>query len=136
MSWVMKITVRSSTGSIQKAVLAAPPHANSPGEPRICARAGDCITEEAEPEAYAPVGRLREHAGLGEVGQVLTAREMIHGHELHRLAPEEPDAVELTQVLHHRGEAEVVRRRGEKTAAPGEEAALPVAALVGIIDHL
>src|SRR5262252_4025002 len=103
MSWVMKITVRSSTGSIQKAVRAAPRELARGAQdlgPRRRLHHG-----EAEPEAHAPVGRLREHAGLGEVGQVLTAREMIHGHELHRLAPEEPDAVELTHVLHHRGEA-------------------------------
>ena len=31
-SWVKKSAVISSRGSTQKAVLAAPPHANSPGE--------------------------------------------------------------------------------------------------------
>src|SRR5213594_2784366 len=42
MSCVMKMTMRSSLGSTQNAVLAAPPQAYSPGVPRMCARAGDC----------------------------------------------------------------------------------------------
>ena len=38
----MKMTMRSSLGSTQNAVLAAPPQAYPPGVPRVCARAGDC----------------------------------------------------------------------------------------------
>ena len=53
MSCVMKMMMRSSAGSMQNAVLAAPPHAHSPGVPRICASAGDCHDREAEAEPHA-----------------------------------------------------------------------------------
>jgi len=56
MTWVMKITMRSSAGSIQNAVLAAPPHANSPGLPRMWARAADCMTEKPRPKPTPAYG--------------------------------------------------------------------------------
>jgi ribose/xylose/arabinose/galactoside ABC-type transport system permease subunit len=43
MSWVIRITVISSTGFTQNAVEAMPPQANSPGEPTIFACAGSSL---------------------------------------------------------------------------------------------
>ena len=48
-SWVMKMAVSSSTGSIQNAVLAAPPQANSPTEQMLPFIAGSSTTEKPSP---------------------------------------------------------------------------------------
>ena len=50
MSCVSMITAMSSAGSIQNAVLAAPPQAYSPGEPRISAYAGSSMIEKPSPK--------------------------------------------------------------------------------------
>jgi hypothetical protein len=49
-NWLNRTTAISSCGSIQKAVLAAPPQATSPGVPRICAAAGFSMTENPRPK--------------------------------------------------------------------------------------
>ena len=49
-SWVMKITMSSSAGSIQKIVDAIPPHMYSPAEPAVCVRAGPWPTATVSPK--------------------------------------------------------------------------------------
>ena len=49
-SCVIKMVMRSSPGSTQKAVLAAPPQAYSPGVPTICAREVSSSTEKPNPK--------------------------------------------------------------------------------------
>src|SRR5262245_1929842 len=47
---VMKTAVRSSAGSTQKIVDAAPPHMYSPGDPMTCVAAGDWATATVRPK--------------------------------------------------------------------------------------
>src|SRR5262245_24574531 len=103
------------------------------GDLRACLRLHD---REAETEADAGIRRLGEHSGQRQVRQVLALREVIHRHELDRLAPEQSNAVELALVQHHRGEPEVVVGRRHQAAATGEEGAVAVDALGRIVDEL
>jgi hypothetical protein len=85
----MKMTVRSSAGSIQerRAGRAAPGIlARGPQDLRARRRLHD---REAEAEPDAPVGRFREHAGLGELRQLLAAGQVVHRDQLHRLPAEQ-----------------------------------------------
>ena len=50
MNCVIRITTSSSTGSTQKIVLAAPPHAYSPFEPIVAVRAGTELIEKPRPK--------------------------------------------------------------------------------------
>ena len=59
-NWVRKTTAMSSNGSIQKAVLAAPPQANSPLLPETCEAAGSSKTENPKPNP-TPVYEVSLH---------------------------------------------------------------------------
>src|SRR3954468_6652269 len=89
---------------------------------------------EAQPEADAFRRGFRpaRHAHGGHV-----TVQVVHGHELDRLAAEQAHAVELALVEHELAEAEVVRRgRDQAAAARVDRARLEVAALGRIVDHL
>ena len=48
---------------------------------------------------------------------------MVHGHQVHRLAAQQTDAVQLTAVAQHEGKPQVIRRRRDQPAAARQEAA-------------
>jgi len=75
-------------------------------------RAGG-IEHDREPQAkpHPGIGRFRKHAGLSELGQLLPPWEMIRGHQLHGLAPQQADAIQLSAVTQHGGKAEVIAYR-------------------------
>ena len=86
--------MRSSRGSTQNAVLAAPPQASSPRERRTLLATGSSTDGEAEPEADAGergLGEQRPPEGL----QVGAAREVVGGHVVDGARAEQADAVEL-----------------------------------------
>ncbi len=69
----MKMTISSSRGSIQKAVLAAPPQANWPGEPLIWASRWSSSTEKPRPNPGAARRSFAEQARRCECGEILSA---------------------------------------------------------------
>src|SRR5690349_18173081 len=93
------------------------------------------IEHDRKPQAkpHPGIGRFRKHARLGELGQLLPAWEMIHGHQLHRLAPQQADPIQLSAVTQHGSKAEVIAYRCNQPAATREKAALTkLAALWGV----
>lgn len=50
MNWLRKTTHTSTSGSIQKAVDAAPPYQYSPGEPRMPVRARSAVMAKPKPK--------------------------------------------------------------------------------------
>ncbi len=117
MSWVRPMTVRSSTGSIQKAVDAAPPHPYSPTEDITCARAGWSIDREAQPEADAVVVGLAEHR-LAHRRQVTPALEMIARGVGNGASTEEALSVEFAPSCQHLGEPVIVGDGGGEATTP------------------
>ena len=127
-NWVRKTTQRSSTGSIQNAVDAAPPHQNSPSEPATCVLADVGGHREAQAEADAAVGGLGEHRQR-HVGQVLAAGQVVGAHQRQRLRAEQARAVQFAAAAQAFAEAQVVgggrhqpaaarRRRGGSRKLP------------------
>src|SRR5664280_951223 len=84
----------SSAGSTQKAVLAMPPPANSPGEASTLFCTGSSTTENPSPTPCRQEWSRRTRAGrtlqIGPAGQVV-ARHVGHG-----AIAQQADAVELT----------------------------------------
>src|SRR5262245_41230893 len=71
------------------------------------------IEHDREPQAkpHPGIGRFSKHAGMRELGQLLSPWEMIHGHQLHRLASQQANCIQLSAVTQHGGKAEVITYR-------------------------
>ena len=93
-SCVKNCTVRSSTGSTQNAVLAAPP------QRELADAAGHAglhrVDGHADAEAEAdPVERRLAEQRTTERGEVDAARQVVAGHVPHRAGGQDANAVEL-----------------------------------------
>jgi hypothetical protein len=93
-SWVMNVTVRSSTGSTQNAVLAAPPHPKSPTDPGDLRRHRVDGDRADEPEADAVEGGLAEQRAA-ERGEVGVPGQVVRGRVLDGARRQQAHPVEL-----------------------------------------
>ena len=115
-SWVKNSAVIRSAGSTQNAVLAAPPQAYSPLVESTLFFAGIVDDREAEAEADAVEGRLREERAA-ELLEVDAARKVVARHVANGAAAEQSDPVELALAEQHLGEPVVVGGARHETAA-------------------
>lgn len=118
-NWVRNCTVRSSTGSTQNVVLAAPPQLYSPGLEMtlaFTASMGDC---EPQPEPHPVEGRLGVQ-GTTEGGQVAMFGQVVAHHVVDGTGTEQPHALQLAASTQHLGEAVVVPGGGHHPSTAGE----------------
>ena len=114
----MDTTARSSAGSTQNVVLAAPPHAHNPGEPGAWLAAGPRARRtRGEPRALH--GRLRER-GLAHVVEELAAGQVTQLHVRDGARRQQADPVEGPAAEQHVAEAQVVVRAAHQSATTGE----------------
>src|SRR6185312_4118132 len=99
-SWVKNMAVSSSAGSTQKAVLAAPPQANSPA--LDSAFAFTAQHREAEPEPEAVERHLREQRP--PIGfQIHVAGKVVARHQRDGAGAEQPHPIQLAAAQQESG---------------------------------
>ena len=72
----------------------------------------------AQPVAIAPLG-------IPVISLALLRRQMVRGHQIHRLSAQDPDAVQRSAVQQHLREAGIIRNGGEQPAASAFKLGLP-----------
>src|SRR5882672_4977236 len=86
----------------------------------LAGRAGPFRLSRLEPRAEAESEAVAGPGQEGRAGADVRV-QMVGGHVLHRLWPEDARAVEFAAVLEHLREAQVVARGGHHAMAAGEE---------------
>src|SRR6185503_15243548 len=93
-SWVKNMAVSSSAGSTQKAVLAAPPQANSPALDSVLAFTASFSTEKPSPKTEAVERHLREQRP--PIGfEVHVTGKVISRHQRDGAGAEQPHPIQL-----------------------------------------
>ncbi len=115
----MNTAVTRSAGSTQNAVLAAPPHANSPALPSVWVAAGSRTTAKPSPNPVAVEGCLGEQ-GTAELDEIGAAGQVVARHVPHRAVTEHPHPSSVPRSSRKGREAVVVSERRRETAAAGE----------------
>src|SRR5215211_5869677 len=115
-SWVKNRAVRCSVGSTKKKVLAAPPQANSPSDASTRLATGSSVTEKPRPKP-TPSKVVSANKRATDRFEVAAAREVVARHVAHGARAEDADSVELATSAQHLGEAIIVPRGRDQSAA-------------------
>jgi hypothetical protein len=111
----MNTATSSSAGSTQKKVLAAPPQTPGHQRPRSTRRRG-----KAEAEADPVIRRLAEQR-LRHRGQIDPAGKVVRGHQVERLAADQPMVVQGSAVEQRQPELHIVGGGRYQPAAARDE---------------
>ncbi|PAV66662.1 hypothetical protein WR25_22670 [Diploscapter pachys] len=100
-------------------------------------RAGNVLRHgKAQAEAGAGILRLAEKRPR-QAAKVLAARQVVHRHQLERLAADDPRTVQRPAILAHPAEAVIIERGRHEATAAGQQLRLsaPRARLAAIVHH-